>query len=219
MQFKDGANVYTASGEQVGHIDRVVLDPKTKKVTHIVVRKGFLFKQDKVVPIDLIAFAAEDQVALRSDADDLELLPNFEEEHYVVLDEAELARMEARPDFPAPLYPYLPIYQAAYGAGQAHPPSRPKPYVIQTEQNIPEGEVALEEGAKVISADGKRVGKVEEVLTDPQADRAIHFVVSGGLLLKERKLIPATWVDRVHENEVHLAVGSTMFEVLREYQG
>ena len=219
MQFKEGASVYTARGEQVGDIDRVVLDPKTKEVSHIVVRKGFIFKTDKVVPIDLIAFTSQLQVVLREDAGDLERLPDFEEEHYIVLDETELARTEARSDFPTPLYSYLPIYSAKYGAAQAHPMSRPQPYVIQTEQNIPEGEVALEEGAKVISADGERVGDIEKVLTDPQADRATHFVVSEGLLLKERKLIPAAWVDRVYEDEVHLSVGSTMFEVLREYQG
>ncbi len=219
MQFKDSASVYTAGGDQVGDIDRVVLDPKTKEVTHIVVRKGFLFKQDKVVPINLIAFTAEDQVVLREDAGDLELLPDFEEDHYIVLDETELARTEARSDFPTPLYSYLPFYSAAQSAEQAHPTSRPQPYVIQTEQNIPEGKVALEEGAKVISADGERVGKVEKILTDPQADQATHFVVSEGLLLKEKKLIPAVWVDSVYEDEVHLAVGSTMFEVLREYQG
>ena len=219
MQFKDGASVYTAGGDQVGDINRVVLDPKTKVVTHIVVRKGFLFKQDKVVPIDLIAFTAEDQVVLREDARDLEILPDFEEDHYIVLDEAELARTEARSDFPTPLYSYLPFYNAAQGAPRAHPTPHPEPYIIHPERNIPEGTVALEEGARVISADGEQVGDVEDVLTDPQADRATHFVVSEGLLLKERKLVPAVWVDRVYEDEVHLAVGSTMFEMLREYQG
>jgi uncharacterized protein YrrD len=219
MQFTDGANVYTASGDRVGDIDRVVLDPKTKEVSHIVVRKGLIFNKDKIVPIDLIAFAAEDHVVLREDAGDLERLPDFEEERYIVLDETELARAEARSDFPTPLYPYFPTYGTGYGAGQIYPTSPPQPYIIQTELNIPEGEVALEEGAKVISADGEQVGNVEKVLTDAQADRATNFVVSEGLLLKERKLIPVAWVDRVYEDEVHLAVGSTMFEVLREYRG
>ena len=219
MQFTNGASVYTAHGEQVGKVDRVVLDPKTKEVSHIVVRKGFIFKEDKVVPIDLIAFTAEGQVVLREDAGDLQRLPDFEEDHFIVLDEAELARAEARSDFPTPLYSYLPFYSATQGAGQAHPKSRAQPYVIQTEQNVPEGQVALAEGAEVISAEGEQVGHVEEVLTDSQADRATHFVVSRGLLLKERKLIPTKWVDKVYEDEIHLAVGSSMIRVLTEYQG
>jgi sporulation protein YlmC with PRC-barrel domain len=34
MQFKENTSVFTAHGEQVGDIDRVVLDPRTKEVTH-----------------------------------------------------------------------------------------------------------------------------------------------------------------------------------------
>jgi sporulation protein YlmC with PRC-barrel domain len=40
MQFKGGADVLTASNDTVGKVDRVVLDPRTKQVTHLVVRKG-----------------------------------------------------------------------------------------------------------------------------------------------------------------------------------
>lgn len=51
MQFKQGTHVYTIDGKDVGAIDRVVLDPKTDEVTHVVVRRGWLFSEDKVVPI------------------------------------------------------------------------------------------------------------------------------------------------------------------------
>jgi uncharacterized protein YrrD len=44
----------------------VVLDPQTKKAIHIVVRKGFLFTEDKVVPISFISDATEDRVTLRT---------------------------------------------------------------------------------------------------------------------------------------------------------
>jgi uncharacterized protein YrrD len=40
MQFTQNANVFTAQGQQVGSLKRVVLDPQTKEVTHIVVEKG-----------------------------------------------------------------------------------------------------------------------------------------------------------------------------------
>jgi len=44
-------------------------------------------------------------------------------------------------------------------------------------------------------------------------------VISQGLLLKERKLVPVRWVDVVGEDEVHLAVGSRLLDELREYHG
>lgn len=47
MQFKDGANVYTADGHTVGSIDRVVIDPRTNEVTHVVVRRRLFFTEDQ----------------------------------------------------------------------------------------------------------------------------------------------------------------------------
>src|SRR5574341_1521242 len=83
MQFQQDVSIVAANGQEVGHIDRVVVDPQTKAVTHIVVRKGFLFKEEKVVPMDLIADATEERITLRADAGDLEALPPFEEKHYI----------------------------------------------------------------------------------------------------------------------------------------
>src|SRR5436190_8956242 len=108
MQFKQGTDVFTADSRQVGTIDRVVMNPRTKEVTHIVVRKGFLFTEDKVVPIDLVATATEDRVVLRSDVGDLDALPQFEEAHYIPLAEAEPDIRQARRDA-APLYWYPPV--------------------------------------------------------------------------------------------------------------
>lgn len=82
MRFKQNVPVTTQEGTDIGHIDRVVLDPRTKAVTHVVVRKGVLLTEDKVIPIDLIESATEDRVTIRT-AGDLETLPPFEEKHFV----------------------------------------------------------------------------------------------------------------------------------------
>jgi hypothetical protein len=184
-----------------------------------VVRKGFLFTEDKVVPVDLVGSATEGTVTLRPDAGDLEILPDFEEEHLVVVDERELARYgpEGR-SYPAPVYSYPPFSAAPpvaikSGDGSGHT----EPVVTTTERNVPEGTVALEEGAEVFSADDEHVGDVEQVLTDPQADRVTHFVITEGLLLKERKLIPSQWVSTMAEDRVKLAVGSDLLKSLPEY--
>jgi uncharacterized protein YrrD len=75
----------------------------------------------------------------------------------------------------------------------------------------------LKEGAKVLSEDDQYVGNVEQVLTDPEADRATHFVIAQGLLLKARKLIPIEWVADLGADEVHLAVDAKLLEELRDY--
>ena len=82
MQFRENTPVYTADGEEVGTIDRVVIEPESKEVTHVVVRQGWLFTEDKVLSTDLIEQATADQVRLRADSKHLDELPHFEETHY-----------------------------------------------------------------------------------------------------------------------------------------
>jgi uncharacterized protein YrrD len=90
-------------------------------------------------------------------------------------------------------------------------------YTVRTSQNIPEGTVALEEGASVISADDKPVGSIEQLIVDPQDKRVSHFILGEGLLFKERKLIRVTWISTIGEKEVRLSVKSGTLERLPAY--
>ena len=217
MQFKDGAEVFTADGERVGTIDRVVLEPDTKQVTHLVVQKGLLFTEDKLVPISLVGPTTEDRVTLRRDAGDLEKLPDFEKSHYVPVDrspQSQLASGSAH--WARPMYMYPPV--GSWLSSGGYDADAAPQYVARTEKQIPEGTVALEEGANVISTDGKRIGDIERIFTDPLADRATHLLISEGLILKDKKLIPTRWMTNVLEKEVHLSVDSDFVESLPEYQ-
>ena len=216
MRFEKGASVYTAEGDKVGEIERVVLDPETREVTHVIVEKGFLFTVDKVVPVSLVGVTTEDRVTLREDAGELEALPDFVKTDYVpvISQEAEISEGGA-------VYWYPPIgaqWGAAggYGPQYGYPPI--PPYVVKTERRIPEGTVALEEGARVISKGGEHVGDVEAVLTDPEADRVTHLVISKGFLLTEEKLIPTSWISTVMSDEIHLLVGASQVESLEDYE-
>lgn len=209
MRFEQGADVYTAESNKIGEINRVIIDPKTNEVTHVVVQKGFLLTVDKVVPISLIGPTIEDRVTLRENAGDLEALPDFEETHYVLSSEEKLFWYPPTRS----MWWHTGGYLGFTGSFYPIPP-----YVAQTERNIPEGTVALKDGAKVISSGGKHVGNVETILIDPQENRATHLVISKGLLSKERKLIPTSWVSIVMSDEIHLAVDSGVIEELREYE-
>ena len=219
MQLREGASVFTSDGQEAGKIDRVVINPVNKEVTHVVVHMGFLITTDKVVPISLIGMATEKRVNLRGDKAELEALPDFEERHYVPIT-AEEAQRDEESGAASPLYWYPPVGFAWWGTarvsgyyGYVAPP-----YVVKTEKHIPEGEVALKEGAKVLSVNGDHVGHVEAVLTDVETDRATHLLISKGLLLKETKLIPTTWISTVLEDEVHLVVSSSLLSDLPAYE-
>jgi uncharacterized protein YrrD len=92
------------------------------------------------------------------------------------------------------------------------------PWTVEIERNIPDNTVPLREGAHVISADEKHVGNIERIITNSRNNRVSHFVIAQGLLFKERKLIPITWVSIIKADEIRLAVNSLLLERLQPYQ-
>ena len=212
MQFKHGADVKTADGRGVGSVDRVVMDPRTREVSHIVVRKGVLFVDDKVVPVDWISSATEDQVTLRMSESELEKLPNFVETEYIPVG----GPGSTTPTMALPLYWYPPVGSATWGypALTGYPSAVP----VAGERQIPEGEIALHEGAPVMTLDGKHAGDVERVFVEETTNRATHFVLTKGLLFPEKKLLPMAWVKSVGDEQVLLNVEADILEQVRPYQ-
>lgn len=215
MDFNQHASVFTAQGTEVGHLERVVIDPKTDEVTHLVVRKGYFLIEDKVLPINLIAAPPEDRIILRAGIQ-LDQLPDFEETHYVVANEKQSARSEVntrRNAAPAmywyPPYPLSPILPA-------WPPAEP-PYEVETQINIPTGTVAVKAGAKVVARSGQPLGKVKRVFTSDQDERVTHVLIGQGLLSSEKKLIPVGWIKIWAEDELHLAVEPEVIDMLPNY--
>jgi uncharacterized protein YrrD len=220
MQFKEGTRVYTVDGRDAGTVDRVVLDPRTNKVSGIVVRKGWLFVEDKVVPIEMVDIASEDRVTLRETRHDLQELPEFKETYYVPAYEEDYKGVASpHSSYASPLYTYPPVGVGWWGVGTYldYPVVEPE-YVVRTDENIPPDTVALREGARVLSLDGEHVGDVQELFFDGDSKRVTHLLISKGILFKEHKLIPANWVELTGEDEVSLNVSTRVIEDLPEYQ-
>lgn len=230
MQFKEDAPIVSRDNEKVGKLDRVVLDPNTREVTHLVISKGTLFKTEKVVPISAVRSASAEGVTLSHSADELDRLPVFEENAYLPADErisAGSAGGVSGGNVSGPRHFYwFPITQYPIGSPLAAPvppvsgASYPGVgYEVDTKRNIPEETVPLKVGAKVMSADEVRVGEIEQVITDAESRQANHFVLARGLIFKDRKLVPSDWVATVTEDEVWLNVNASRLGELVDYGG
>jgi sporulation protein YlmC with PRC-barrel domain len=72
-------------------------------------------------------------------------------------------------------------------------------------------------GTKVVTADGKNVGKIDQLVVDPRSDRMQEFVIRKGFFVEHDVIVPIGWVeDRTRnddEDTVHLS--KTMDEVKR----
>jgi len=195
--FQKNANVLHASGKQLGLLQRVVLHPETKVITDIVVQGGGLFhKEYRLVPIDQVAETTEDQVVLRDEAGEWESFTLFEQDRIVSDDVGQST----------PSTDSGPVIFGVPGVGPAVVSGSEEQFTTRLEQNIPEGTVALKEGAKVFTADDKQVGTVDRVLADPSVEQATHLIITQGLLVKDKRLIPMSWVMMLGEETVHLNV-------------
>lgn len=209
MQLQIGADVYTPSGEKAGRVDRVVIDPDSKKVSHFVVRRGLLFTEDKVVPMSLVHQIDKQRVTLNKGMDFLDSLPEFEETHYVPLEPKDNIYGERS------VYWYPPYLSWGRTGGIGYPVP---PFVVKTEMNIPKDHVVLEEGTKVFSSDGEQVGNIDQLRVDTELECISHMIISRGMIFSEKKMIPTTWITRVGDEEVHLSVDADFLEQLPDYE-
>jgi uncharacterized protein YrrD len=213
MRLAKGEDVYSSSGEKIGTLSRVVINPKTREVSHLVIERGLLFTSNKILPVDQISHEDDGKITLLSSVHDLNELEDFEEDHYVNLNAGEYPGSDVETS-----YWYPPVNYAWWRTGsQMFAPPMPL-YTVRATQNIPDGTVALEEGARVVSADNKHVGNIEQLIVDSQDHRVTHLVLSEGLLFKERKLIPVVWISTLGEQQVHLSVNSGTLERLPAYK-
>ncbi len=208
MELKKGRTIFDADGEKVGDISRVVLDPQTLDVSHVVVEKGFLFKEDHVVPAAAIKFSDDDGAYLdpTATADDF---PPFEERTYLGFDPVSRGYAPAA-EAPAMIF-FPPV--GSWGVPEYVGERTNVPAVVR---NIPEGSVALEPGAEVRSADGEKLGDVAEVLTAGDTGHTTHLVIEEGMFFKHRKTIPMTWVASLTDDHVRLAVNADVVERVPE---
>ncbi|HEY3474542.1 MAG TPA: PRC-barrel domain-containing protein [Anaerolineales bacterium] len=235
LELREGAGVFTPGDEQVGKVSGFVLDPATNEVTHLVVQKGWLLPEDKVVPFDMVTSATEDKVILNEGMESFDELPAFEETHFIKTRQADAPE----PDDRSPLEETTRTETAEPGVIRAGRPGHsynpayywypPHGYVgypvgyygwppMEKVRNIPEDTISLKEGTDVISSDGEHVGDVERLLVDPGSNKATHFVISQGVFFKDRKLVPAHWVRSVGEHDVHLSVTARLLEQLPSYE-
>ncbi len=78
--------------------------------------------------------------------------------------------------------------------------------------------IVIEPGWEVVSSDGEKVGTIDEVLGDPNADIFDGLAVVPGLL-KKAKYVPAERVGEIVEGRVTLELTKAEFDALDEYEG
>jgi hypothetical protein len=171
-----------------------------------------LSKEEKVIPVGLVDLENGDRVMLRETNQSVDDLLDYKTTHYVQVEQAGAPYEHVEASY---WYPPVNFQMQVPRVGlisDAIPDQ-----VAQTETSIPEGRVAISEGAQVVSADDQHVGNIEQVITNSESNTVTHFVIGKGFLLKEHKLVPATWVNNTEGDTIKLSVESRLFDRLPDY--
>jgi len=204
LEVTNDTDVYTARDEHVGSVDRIVMDPATQRMTHVVVRKGLFLPEDKLIAVEDISTATPQRVNLRQDVSPDDLLP-FVEQHYVPLDEADR--------LPEPDGEYRGMALAWYGPVGDTAPLPPETVTAVNERNIPDRLAAVEVGIPVFASDREDVGRLDRVITDDSGFPS-YIVVNDGGLRPESRAVPIAWVEDIAENVILLAARSRMVRAI-----
>jgi sporulation protein YlmC with PRC-barrel domain len=204
MLLKFGTDVVTYDDKKIGELESVIVEPTTEEITHLVVRKGVLNTKDKLVPISLVAQSDGSSIKLHEFKGGVKDLQNYETSMFVPLDTYINDDLEGEV-IPLVFYPPL----SSPRAYSTHLTGIP---VIKKE--LPGDEEALREGAEVVGMEGKKLGRVKEVILDPKTDRVTQLLVKEGVLFKKEYLIPVEWVRSIEENEIDLYVNQNLIENL-----
>lgn len=78
VALEEGATVVSKDGEEIGEIERVIVDEAEDRATHFVISKGLISKEHKLIPTLWITKVRGNQVYLSIDSDLFERLPEHE---------------------------------------------------------------------------------------------------------------------------------------------
>ena len=198
-----GAAVRTSDGHRLGTVDRIVIERSSRRVTDIILHKGRFLIRDVVVPVEHIGQVSRDLVDLTLTADEVDRLPDFEEEAFLPLESQDIPPLitwEGPPDYePRPvIVPAADLYT---------PRVMPfAPHLVVERRGVWPDMADLETGTRLYCHEGL-IGTIVDLLVSPGSGRAQTVIVESGAPRPRRWEVPV--------EELHVADDGDGLRVLR----
>lgn len=202
MRVELGAKVQTSDGKDVGAVDQLIVDPGSKEVKSVVVRKGVLLPRDVEIPLDVLESADGRDVRLSYTSAQVDRLPEFHESSYTVTPPVGFMPPAGYP-VTGMLWPQN--YQWAMPSAAAATYEADHEAGAELRQQDLENAV-IAEGSSVIDRDGKEVGSAHDLTFDPASGRLAHLVIREGLIFSKNVSVPASLISRVADGVIYLKV-------------
>jgi len=162
IEFAIGARASCSDG-LCGEVRRIVIDPDTRAVTHLVIEPKHLLKPSRLVPVDLVDITAG-EITLRCTIAEFENLDLAEERELVEGPGLGIGGLAGGPPIGIPL-----------------------PTEVIVQDVVPVGETEVGPGDPVHALDGA-IGHVQGFLADPGDHRITHVLLREGHLWGRKKV-------------------------------
>jgi sporulation protein YlmC with PRC-barrel domain len=186
-EFAMGATASCVDGPG-GKVSRVIIDPATETVTHLVIQPKHRLGVGRLVPLDLVETTAGD-IRLRCTVE-------------------EFGGLE-----PAQETELIDDVTAGLGLGLNAPMGTISPMQPIVQDVVPLGEADVDRGDPVYALDGE-IGRIKGLMVDPDDHRVTHVLLEEGHLWGRKKVsIPASAVTGV-ANGIRLSLTKKQVEDL-----
>lgn len=201
MDLPIDAEVYASDGV-VGNTIRIVLNPVSNEVTHIVVKPPGAFEGEYMVPLEQVAKSSPEAIYLNMTRNEFATLERYSDLRFIDIEEYGTALTEPE-DIPAADVCYWPYFTAEGHLGT---------YADTTA--VPHDELAIHRGAQVEAANG-RIGRVDEFLVDEESHHISHLVLREGHLWGKKDVtVPVAEIDHIEADTVYLKLSKKEVEAL-----
>jgi sporulation protein YlmC with PRC-barrel domain len=190
-EYAIGAQVHCEDGA-CGDLVRVVVDPVKRAVTHLVVQRRHGHDVGRLVPVDLVEAAGQQEVRLRCTRAEFEALEYAKETEFLPAPDGQWGYGPNQ----ALLMPYFGLEGTNdIGEGQ---PGRLVPG--GEHDRVPPGEVDVRRGQRVHASDGA-IGNVRGLVVDPSDYQVTHVLLDEGHLWGKKEVsIPISAVTEVDDD-------------------
>ncbi len=207
MRLELGRPVNCSDGE-FGELADVVIDPISRRVTHLVVAPRHDHHEARLVPITHVRRGddAGAPLVLALTIAELEALERIQKSAFLRLGDTPVED----PDWEIGIQDILalPYYQslAPGGVGPGVPPLGFDDRITEVYDRIPKDKIEVRRASAVLSADGHSLGHVDGFVVD-DADAITHLVLEHGHLWGKREVtIPVGAIATIANDEVTLSL-------------
>lgn len=200
MEISLNAKVVCTDGEY-GSSVYVLINPILEEVTHLVVKADSSPNKETIVPMCAVSANVAGQIQLTCSKAELELMDEFVKTRFV---KSRLPDYGGYRGYESGAYFYFPYVKSEFTTV----------YRAVEDLQIPEGEMAIQRGTRVKATDGF-VGKVDELVVNPDNGRITHLVMREGHLWgKKEILIPLSALGESSKDAVALVLTKQQVEDL-----